>query len=160
MKDFDESRRLATENLTPFCPERDPSRYLVNKSDVLFLSRGQRNFAYAINKPVHDTVAASYFFILRLKNGNILPEYLAWYINQVPAQEFLYRTAKRGSHMPIVPKAAFELLEIPIPPIETQRTIVEIEQLMGLEQELGEEITFKRELLVRAMCLKKITEQT
>jgi len=160
MKDFDECRQVGISGLTSFRPERDPNRYIVNQGDVLFLSRGQKNFACSLIEPITDTVAASYFFILRLKSESILPGYLAWYINQVPAQEFLYSMAKRGSHMPIVPKAAFEVLEISIPPIDTQKTIVEIEKLITKELELGEEISFKRELLARAFCLKKVREQS
>lgn len=160
IKDFDNYRHLQTKSLTSFFPERAPDRYLVNQGDILFLSRGQRNFAYALDEILPDTVAASYFFILRVKNKDILSDYLAWYINQVPAQEFLYSTAKRGSHMPIVPKASFELLEVSIPPIDIQKTIVKIEELVRQEQDISEEMAFKRELLIRTICLKKIAEQS
>jgi hypothetical protein len=160
MKDFDECRRLGIENLTLFRPEREPERYLVGQGNVLFLSRGQKNFACAVTRPLNDTVAASYFFILRLSRDDILPEYLAWYINQVPAQEYLYSIAKRGSHMPIVPKAAFEALQVSVPPLTTQKKIVEIEKLLGQEQAIEDELFFKRELLIRALCLKKMKEQS
>jgi restriction endonuclease S subunit len=160
MKDFDECHQLGIDSLTSFYPERDPERYLVDQGDVLFLSRGQKNFACAVTIALQDTVAASYFFILRIKRDAILPEYLAWYINQVPAQEFIYTIAKRGSHMPIVPKSSFETLEISVPPLETQKTIVKIEKLISNEEEIGQEISLKRGLLMRAFCFKKIKEQS
>ncbi len=107
IKDFDEFQNLRTTDLNKVNLKSDTERYTVNKRDILFLARGHRNYAFPIKDVSANTIAASYFFILRLINKDILPEYLAWYIKQAPAQEYLHNIARRGTHMPIVPKSSF-----------------------------------------------------
>jgi restriction endonuclease S subunit len=156
IKDFDESQNLQTADLYKVNIKSDAERYTVNKGDILFLARGQRNYAFPIKDAPANTIAASHFFILRLLNKDILPEYLAWYIKQAPAQEYLHNIARRGTHMPIVPKSSFENMLIDIPPLEVQKTIVKLDSLLEKERYLQNKIQEKRNLLVNAVCLRKI----
>ena len=156
IKDFDEFQNLKTTDLYRVNLESDAERYTVNKGDILFLARGQRNYAFPIKDTPANTIAASYFFILRLINKDIFPEYLAWYIKQAPAQEYLHNIARRGTHMPIVPKSSFENMPIDIPSLEIQKTIVKLDSLINKERELQNKLQEKRSLLVNAVCLKAI----
>jgi restriction endonuclease S subunit len=126
----------------------------VNKGDVLFLSRGQRNFAFAVMSDLENTIAPGYFFILRKKLDNILPEYLAWSINQAPAQRYLKNMARRGTHMPIIGKSEFGLMSVNIPDLTTQKTIVKLSELKKKEHFLLEQIQEKRSRLLQKVCLK------
>src|SRR5712671_3645249 len=56
-----------------------------------------------------------YFYILRPNADRVDPEYLAWFINQPTTQACLERL-QRGSHIKIIPKSAFEELEVVLPP--------------------------------------------
>jgi len=154
IRDFDELQHLQVTNLYKVTPKYEVERYLVNKGDILFLARGHRNYAIPIKNSLENTIAASYFFILRLKNENILPEYLAWCIKQFPAQAYLHNIARRGTHMPMVPKSAFEDMPIDIPDIATQRTIIELDNLLEKEHSLLYKLQEKRTLFVHAICLK------
>jgi restriction endonuclease S subunit len=125
----------------------------VHLGDVLFLSRGNRNFATPLNVILANTIAAGYFFILKLDSPTVLPDYLAWYINSAPAQQFIKNVA-RGTHMPIVPKSAFEDLEVDVPDIRTQEVIVELDRLSKRERSLLQKLEQRRNELIRACCLQ------
>ena len=156
MKDINNEHQLDASNLIQVNLKRTLERYKVKKGNILFLARGHRNFAFPIKDDVTDTIASGYFYILKIKSDNILPEYLAWYINQLPAQRYISGRAKRGSHMPMVPKSAFQELPIDIPPIEIQRKLVELDALARKEESLLERLRKRRKDLITAACLQAI----
>jgi restriction endonuclease S subunit len=156
ISNFDEGRNLNANSLISVKLDKSAGKYLVNRNDVLFLARGHRNWAAPVTVPLNDTVPVGHFFILRPKTDKVLPEYLAWYINQAPAQEFIHNIARRGSHMPLVSKSAFAGLQIELPDLRTQSAIVELSKLFGKEQELLEELQDKRAQMIKAICLKAI----
>jgi restriction endonuclease S subunit len=159
IRDFDEFQNLGATDLYKINLKYDAERYIVNKGDILFLARGHRNYAIPIKESLVDTIAASYFFILRLRNENILPEYLAWFIMQAPAQAYLHNIARRGTHMPMVPKSAFENLPIDIPDIETQKTIIKLDTLLEKERSLLGQLQEKRTQLIKVVCLKAVKKK-
>ena len=154
IRDFDENQNLNKEGLFWVKMPQLSEKYSVNKNDVLFLARGHRNFAIPILDSLENTIAASYFFILKIKTDKIIPEYLAWFINQVPAQGYLHNLARRGTHMPVIPKSVFENLMVYMPDIETQKKIIKLNSLIEKEKYLLNTIQEKRTLLIRSLCLK------
>lgn len=153
IKDIKDGQSLATADLATVNLDRDPQAYSVNKGDVLFLSRGHRLFATPITEALRNTIATYYFFVLRPKTPGINPRYLAWYINQSPAQAEL-NTAKRGTHMPLVSRNDIEGLHVEIPPLRTQQTIVELAELGRREADLLAAIQEKRAELINSICLQ------
>ena len=160
IKDIDDNHNIIPDSMFRIKPKRKRlvERYLVNKGDVLFLSRGQRKFATAIDIPMENTIAAGHFFILKFDASKILPKYLEWYINQPPAQKFLHSMAKRGTHMPIIGKSEFEQMKVNIPPLQVQAKIVKLSKLLRQEDELVEKIKEKRRQIVQSICLNAARE--
>jgi hypothetical protein len=155
IKDLDDKGRLRAQGVYRITPEGlNPERYQVNHGDVLFLSRGNRNFATLVDVNLQDTIAAGYFFILKTDSATVLPQYLAWYINSAPAQQFIQSVARRGTYMPVVPKSALEELPIDVPPLRVQKTIVELDNLTKKERTLLQELDERRAELIRACCLQ------
>jgi restriction endonuclease S subunit len=154
IRNFDENRILKKGDLSRVMIDRPAEPYIINRGDILFLSRGQRNWATPIVDELTATVAVSHFFVIRPKQQTVLPEYLAWYINQTPAQEYLHNVARRGTHMPLIPLSAFSGLTVTLPDIETQRKIVELSRLMEKEKQLLSSLQEKRTQLINAICLK------
>jgi restriction endonuclease S subunit len=154
IRDFDDEQVLHTEDLYAVNLDKKAERFLLKKGDVLFLARGHKNWAAAISEELDNTVAVSHFFILRIKTENLMPEYLAWYINQTKAQEYLHNVARRGSHMPLVTKSGFESLEIDIPDMSAQSRIVELNRLLIKERVLSNKLQKQRELYINHICLK------
>lgn len=158
IKDIDDGKLNAT-HLFKVTPKGDAGRYLVEKNDVLFLSRGQKGFAVAISESLKDTVAAYYFYILRLQSSDIIPDYLAWLINHPSSQAYL-NSHQRGSHIKVIPKSAFEELPVSIPSIEEQKMIIELESLRKKEAGLLEKLITTRKKLVDNLILKTTLKQT
>ena len=159
IRDFDEFQNLQVTDLCKVTLKYDAARYIVNKGDILFLARGHRNYAIPIKDSLEDTIAASCFFILRLKNENILSEYLAWFIKQAPAQAYMHNIARRGTHMPMVPKSAFEDMPVNIPDIETQKTIIELDNLLVKERSLLNQLQEKRTQFIKTVCLNAVKKK-
>lgn len=156
IRDFDEHRILHKEGLSRVKIDKPAEQYLINKGDVLFLSRGHRNWAASIIDNYENTIAVSHFYVLKIRNASVIPEYIAWYINQAPAQEYLHNIARRGTHIPIIPLSAFKGLTVDLPDKETQKKIVELSTLMEKEKRLLNELQEKRSQLVKAVSLKAI----
>lgn len=153
IRDFDENHILNKENLSKVRIDKPMDQYLIRQGDVLFLSRGPRNWAAAIGDDLKDTVVVSHFFVIKRKNATISHEYLAWYMNQTPAQEYLHNIARRGTHMSLVTLSAFKGLIIEVPDIATQHRIVELSRLMEKERILSITLQEKRNLFINAVCL-------
>jgi len=157
IRDFDENHTLNKEGLSRVRIDKPIEQYLIHRGDVLFLSRGHRNWAAPIIDELQNTVAAGHFFVIKVRNEIILPEYLAWYINQSPAQEYLHNIARRGTHMPLVTLSAFKGLTVEVPDMTTQHRIVELSRLMEREKKLLAELQEKRLLLITAISLQAIS---
>ena len=154
IKDIDSVGKRSTKDLSRIMMKRPVEKYLIDEGDVLFLARGHRNFAIPILDDLHDVIAPGYFFILRPRQELVHPGFLAWYINQSPAQTFIQRIARTGTHMPVVTKTSLEILQIPVPPLDHQHTIVRAAELLDEEVALLERLIQKRKLLVESICLK------
>jgi restriction endonuclease S subunit len=157
-KDFDPLHRLQIEGLTTFLPERNPEIYSVGKEDILFQARGVEHFAHCIEDDLQNTLAAGSFYILRMQSEDLLPQYLAWWLNQSKAQAWL-RAQARGTGISFISKHTLSRLQVRIPPLSVQNKVVKIVTLANREQFLLERLAQTRSGLVKAACLKAIQEQ-
>ena len=155
IKDLDEARRLDSSNLARVETHRDPRPYMAAHGDVLFLSRGHHPFATTLETPPPNAIVSGYFFIVRAKQEQVLPAYLAWYLNQQPFQTEL-RPVLKGTHMPMVALRDFVELHVEVPPIAVQESIVMLEALRSREQELLTQMREKRNELVQSVSLKAV----
>jgi len=75
--------------------------------------------------PPEHTVLSPHFFQIRLHEGSgILPEFLAWQLNQAPAQKYFAQSAE-GSSVVGVRKSLLEDLDIICPPLSEQQKIMQ-----------------------------------
>ncbi|HTV48650.1 MAG TPA: restriction endonuclease subunit S [Phycisphaerae bacterium] len=148
------SRRLARVKLA-----KGTESYRVQDGDVLFLSRGHKLFATAIANPPPDAIVPNYFYIIRPKTEYVLPEYLAWYINQPKTQSHL-APVRAGTYMPIVAKSDFSELEIEVPPIPVQRIIVALAELARRELSLLHNLQESRQQLIEQLCMQAAMRPT
>jgi hypothetical protein len=162
-KDFDSFTRLRSENLTAFLPERKPETYSVRKGDILFRARGVVHFAYCIEDDLKDTLAAGSFYILRMNNENLIPQFLAWWLNQSKAQAYFQSQIRSAgissAGISFVSKHTLSRLQVQIPPLSIQKKVVRIVTLARREQSLLDRLSSLRSRLVRAVCINAIQEQ-
>ena len=130
-------------------------RYLVQAGDVLFRSRGERNTAVALDERfVEPAIAVSPLMMLRPNPAAIIPEYLAWALNQPEAQRH-FDTAARGTSIRMVPKASLEDLAIDVPDLETQRRIVAVDALSARERALARLLADTRRNLTNRLLAER-----
>jgi hypothetical protein len=120
-------------------PPRDAQRYLLKPGDVLFMSRGSRNSAATITAVPKRAIAPLSFYVLRPTN-RIDPAYLAWCINQPPVQAAI-ASIRTGAGTPIVPRKEFGEIRIPLPPLDVQRRIARLGDLMAQERQLARRLS-------------------
>jgi len=159
MRDIDDAGCLCAEKMAWFTPQRDTDRYVVRDGDVVFQARGNRNLAFVLRDVPAATLASNHFYIVRVRPNVVLPVYLAWFVNQPSAQVHLTGKAQ-GTTMMLVPKEAFESLEVDVPPLDVQQTIVELAALRQRERSLVENLERKRDTLIRALSLRAIARGT
>lgn len=156
IKDIDPDLRVRVSDLVAVNMHR-PEPYQTEAGDVLFLGRGHRLYAVVVPVVEPHTIATGYFFILRPNPRLVLPEYLAWSLNQPDFQESL-RPYHRGSHIPMVSRTDVENLRIEVPPLEVQHRILTLNELLDRERHLFAAIREKRSLLVQAASRKLMHE--
>jgi restriction endonuclease S subunit len=123
--------RYADRDSFRITPERDAQKYEVRAGDILFMSRGTRNIASWIESVSAPTIAPVSFYIVRPRSM-LDPGYLTWFLNQRRAQQTI-ADIRTGAGTPIVQRAPFGQLRVPIPDIETQRAIASISAAMAHE---------------------------
>jgi len=156
-RDFDNLHQVDWSNLIRFIPTSSTTKSEIQQGDVLFLARGQDNFAFPITQISNPVLAANSFYILRPDRAMILSDFLAWWINQKPAQEYI-QLNRSGSSLPFLSVSALSRLEVPIPNIETQRKIGELELLRKKEADLLGLYMSKKSALIQTVCLNAIIE--
>lgn len=156
-RDFNNLHQIDWSNLSRFTPVGSTTKSEIQQGDVLFLARGQDNFAYSVARSVDHVLAANSFYILRPDKATILPDYLSWWLNQTPAQKYI-RLNRSGSSLPFLSVSALSCLEVPIPNIEIQRKIGELELLRKKEADLLDLYLTKKSALIKTVCLNAIIE--
>lgn len=144
MKDVDRERGLNIENLskTDVSGRKNPD-YL-RCEDILFVGRGLRFYAVLVETDLEQTVAAPYFFIIRVKEQQpILPAYLAWYINHERAQKF-FAKHMAGTVLPQINRVTLEELPVIVPPLDVQQRIVSAHTCRLKEKALLERLIEKK----------------
>ena len=148
-----------TDALIRFNPRRSGKDWFLEPGDILFMARGARNYSVLVDKIPDRVLAAACFFIVRIPNSEIIPEYLWWYLNQSPVEGYLNRFSSRSVHMPVVRRAILESIDIPVPPIEVQKQVAVLTTLIMKEQVLYKKLAEKRKYLMTEICLKSIRER-
>lgn len=124
---------------------------ILNPGDVIFSTRGTRTYAVALGTAPFPAVCSPHFFVLRIRGGGVEPRFLAWQINQAPAQEYLQREAT-GSHILNIRREVMERLEIAIPPLARQAAIVAFAEEATREKRLLSALIENRQLQMNALA--------
>lgn len=137
--------------------KRSPT--LLAAGDIIFTTRGTRNFALALDTVEGEAVCSPHFFVIRAFNpSRIVSAFLAWQINQRPAQEYFQREAT-GSHILNIRREVIEALPIAIPPLQTQYNIVALANAAKSEQAALTKLIENRNQQLEAIALGLATPE-
>lgn len=160
IRDFNESRTAVNlSDLTKIEPGAINPAQVLQDGDVLFLAKGSRNFAHALKAVPALTLAASYFFILR-PEAALLPEYLAWFLNLESSRRVFTQSTGHAAHMPVVRRDVIESLEIPLPSLQRQQEVVELDRLMRRQQVLLLDLASSQRILFTEACVLLAHQQS
>ena len=133
-------------------------KHLLHPGDILFSAKGTRNFAACYEKNNQPAVASTSFFVIRLNENfqnEILPQFLAWSINNPNSQSFLKGKAI-GTSIVSISKSVLEELKISIPNLMRQNVILKIAHLRNTEKKLKQEIEILREKQLQQQIINAI----
>jgi hypothetical protein len=116
----------------------------VKDGDVLLTARGSHPMAALLTDPPESTVCTPHLYVIRVTDtARVLPEFVAWQLNQSLAQELLRRQSA-GSRQQSLRKASVEDLPMRLPPLLQQQRIVTITRAALLERSHCEQLIAAR----------------
>ena len=154
-KHFDENGNLQTELYPDIQSDKMTSRHMLKVGDVLFAAKGTKNFAAVLEKHNLPAVASTSFFVLRITDPELLPDYLAWFLNN-PATQVLLKNKARGTSIPSIRKTDLDEMKITIPSIEKQKLIVRLTMLANEEVAVRYQIANLKKKFIEQEILKEI----
>jgi restriction endonuclease S subunit len=158
VKHFDEYGVLFSSLLPDLNRENLAGKHLLKTGDILFSAKGAKNFASCYVEGNIHAVASTSFFVVRVKenyNNKIIPEYLVWFLNN-PITLRLLKDQAIGTSIPSISKTVLEKLEVPIPDLNTQKIILQINQFRDRERELKQQIENLREKQIQQQIFNAI----
>jgi len=135
----------------------------VRKDDLLLVSRGANNFVYFINEePPLSSLAAPYFFHITLLPSyreKVLPEFLAWQLNQKPIQDYFQMNAE-GSTSKAIRREIVENTQLVIPSKEKQKAISSLYNVVSRQKRLYEKLLDNNQILMNKLAKDLLKEAT
>ena len=153
MKDVDPAGGIDWTHLIPtdLIGRRTPD--WLESGDILFVTRGNRLFATCLDAPPLPTICSPHFFHLRAKStARVLPQFLAWQINQPPLQRKL-QAAAEGSSQLSIRRPELEALPISLPSLDDQKRIVRLAHSASRERSLLQALIRNREQHLEAIAV-------
>jgi len=132
--------------------------WLMN-GDILFAARGSRNYAILVDQIVGQVVSAPHFYILRVNEQSLLPEFLVWQLNQKSLQNYFERAAQ-GSFTKSIKRSILECTEITVPPLENQKQIVGLHTTLLQEKKLYAELARNADKLMNSIARELVAGKT
>lgn len=132
-------------------PGREPAAWVEN-NDVLFVARGNNNFAIFIDNVKTETVCTPHFFQIRIKNeAAISAQFLTWQLNQAPCQNYFDNQCE-GQGLRNIRRGVLENTPIAIPSFETQNKILSLNQLIDDESRVHEKLLLNHKQLLASIA--------
>lgn len=156
-KHFDDQGNLSATLHPDLSMEGFSQKHLLRAGDVLFAAKGTKNFAAVYEAHNLPAVASTSFFVIRLFDSKVLPEYLSWFLNNQNTQASLKAQAM-GTSIPSISKVVLEELEIPVPTIEKQKSIVAISKLRWQEKCIYAKLEYLRDKKIQNQIFIEINK--
>ncbi len=127
---------------------------LLSKGEVLLINRARFTAAVFDGTVGEPCIATSAFHILAPKNpSRLLPEYLALFMNSAAGQSLFKRQIKTTT-IPFISLDSLSRIEIPVPPVERQRALVDLGKIIQSYARLSaEKLRLHQQLLARELAV-------
>ncbi len=138
--------------LTPIAFNGTRTASFLQKNDIVIVSRGTGvgSFRSAIFDSDANVIASSSLLILRIKKKEVLPEYISLYLNSVDGQNKILETVV-GSYIHAISRKKFEEeIEIPVPSLEKQQSLIQLNQNIKQQEQIYERRKQLKQEIIRA----------
>jgi len=133
------------------------SNLVLASGDILFLARGDKFIAQALTDVPADTICSPHFFVIRPRdNKELMPEFLAWQINQAQFQQHLNNVAE-GSGQLSIRRPILENLMVAVPKIDRQRRILRLADLVRRERLVMSQLMANRQKQLQVLVSRLLT---
>lgn len=121
--------------------------------DILFVARGGHNYAVLIDQHINSiqAVAAPHFYVIKVNASIILPQFLAWLLNQQPIQQYYQREAE-GTLAKSIRRSVLEHTPITLPSMDKQHKIAQLVTTLRQEQYIHQQLIDNGTKLMNAIA--------
>ncbi len=129
--------------------------HFLKDNDILFCSRGINNYNIVLEKVSNPMIAVSQFLVIKTDDNAVNPGYLSWYLNQPEAMAY-FKKNTLTSTVPLINKSTLNEMMIPLPSLQEQKIIAEINKLSIKEKDLIDLINDKRKIMINQILRQRI----
>ena len=122
----------------------------LQRGDVLLRARGANRNAALFDRKGSNYQAANQFLIIRVNAEELLPEYLQWYLNQKPAQQYLAENST-GTSIPYTQASTLADLGIIVPSLRKQQAIARLQKLSKDEEHVMQQLLLNRKQMMNTI---------
>ncbi|MCC4593044.1 restriction endonuclease subunit S [Xanthomonas campestris pv. cannae] len=134
LRDIPPSAAPAYDNLLTTELQGRKSPDWLRDQDIVFVARGANTLAALVADPPPRTVCSPHLYIIRVNQpDSLLPAFLAWQLNQTPAQRYLRQSAE-GSNQLSIRRSVLDMTPIRVPPLARQHAIVALDRAAQAER--------------------------
>jgi len=156
LKDFENNYSSIGDHCTMVDSDKIKDKYYLETGDVLFISKGANNFSVVFKEDGGvPTIASSALFVLKINKEKASPEFIAWYLNQSIAQNYL-KSNESGTYATSINRTALENVPINLPAMDVQCKIAKVADLYNKEQVINSRITELKNTLITNQLIKSL----
>lgn len=126
-------------------------RFRVQSGDLLISCSGTVGRVSIVMDDDPDGIISQALLILRPQSGEIIPEYLRWFLSTREGKNALTNASHGSVQVNIAPRATVESIEIPTPDLRTQEAIAHILGTLDDKIELNRKINETLEEIAKAI---------
>jgi hypothetical protein len=123
----------------------------LRQGDILVAGRGNRNYAVLIDNPPSRALASPHFFVITVNTDAVLPEFLAWQLNQEPAQRYLTGESE-GTLTKSIRRKALDATPIAVPSMQKQRQIIGLQAVAQQKRQLYQRLIRNEDTLMAGIA--------
>ena len=127
--------------------------------DILVAARGNQNYAVLVDTrhALMPAVAAPHFYVVRPQPDALIPEFLAWQLNQLPCQRYFELHAE-GTLTKSIRRQVLEEALIGLPSLAEQHTILAIARTLQEERQLMQRLQHNGEQMMHAIATRLLEQ--
>lgn len=114
------------------------------ENDILFAARNAHNYAICLKNVPEKALCVPHFFVIRVHDSHINPDFIAWQINQMPVQRHFQQKAGISITNNIT-RGLLEDTPIIVPPLSEQKQFVALYKNFLEERHILESLITNRE---------------